>query len=92
MSATGLQFPTDYPLKVLGRPDETFRQRAHRIVLRHAPDTNAARSASVSAPTATTSPSPTVSPRRAAGRSRRWWRSCGRARGCCCCCKVAPAS
>ncbi|MBV9619558.1 MAG: DUF493 domain-containing protein [Gammaproteobacteria bacterium] len=43
MSATGLQFPTDYPLKVLGRPDGTFRQRVHRIVLRHAPDTDAAR-------------------------------------------------
>ena len=38
MSApAGLQFPTDYPLKVLGRPQEGFRARVHAIVLRHAP-------------------------------------------------------
>jgi uncharacterized protein len=33
----GLQFPTDYPLKVVGRPQEGFRARVHAIVLRHAP-------------------------------------------------------
>jgi putative lipoic acid-binding regulatory protein len=32
-----VQFPTDYPLKVLGRPQEGFRARVHAIVLRHAP-------------------------------------------------------
>lgn len=32
-----LSFPTDYPLKVLGRPDEGFRARVHAIVLRHVP-------------------------------------------------------
>ena len=33
----GLQFPTDYPLKVVGRPQEGFRARVHAIVLRHVP-------------------------------------------------------
>ena len=32
-----LQFPSDYPLKVLGRPEEEWRARVHAIVLRHAP-------------------------------------------------------
>ena len=32
-----LEFPTDYPLKVVGRPDNEFRARVHAIVLRHAP-------------------------------------------------------
>jgi putative lipoic acid-binding regulatory protein len=32
-----LRFPTDYPLKVLGRPEEQWRARVHAIVLRHAP-------------------------------------------------------
>jgi putative lipoic acid-binding regulatory protein len=36
--AGGLQFPTDYPLKVVGRPTEEWRARVHAIVLRHAPD------------------------------------------------------
>ncbi len=31
-----LQFPTDYPVKIVGRPDEGFRARVHAIVLRHA--------------------------------------------------------
>jgi len=39
----GLTFPTDYPVKVLGRPDAEFRRRVHEIVLRHAPDLTAAR-------------------------------------------------
>ena len=32
-----LSFPTDYPVKVVGRPDAGFRERVHAIVLRHAP-------------------------------------------------------
>jgi len=35
--AAGLEFPTDYPVKVLGRPQQGFRERVHAIVLRHAP-------------------------------------------------------
>lgn len=34
----GLTFPTDYPVKVVGPPDDAFRARVHAIVLRHAPD------------------------------------------------------
>jgi putative lipoic acid-binding regulatory protein len=33
----GLEFPTDYPVKVLGRPQPGFRERVHAILLRHAP-------------------------------------------------------
>jgi putative lipoic acid-binding regulatory protein len=33
-----LTFPTDYPLKIVGRPAVGFRARVHAIVLRHAPD------------------------------------------------------
>jgi hypothetical protein len=33
----GLEFPTDYPLKVVGRPAAEWRARVHAIVLRHAP-------------------------------------------------------
>lgn len=32
-----LQFPTDYPIKVLGRPTAELRTRVHAIMLRHAP-------------------------------------------------------
>jgi len=32
-----LAFPTDYPIKVIGRPSDEFRARVHAIVLRHAP-------------------------------------------------------
>lgn len=32
-----LEFPTDYPIKVFGRPSDEFRARVHAIVLRHAP-------------------------------------------------------
>jgi hypothetical protein len=32
-----LEFPTDYPIKVIGRPSGEFRARVHAIVLRHAP-------------------------------------------------------
>lgn len=38
-----LKFPTDYPLKILGRPGEEFRARVHAIVLRHAPALEAQR-------------------------------------------------
>jgi putative lipoic acid-binding regulatory protein len=43
MTPAGLQFPSDYPLKVLGRPSPEWRARVHAIVLRHAPDTSAER-------------------------------------------------
>jgi len=33
----GLEFPSDYPVRVLGRPQPGFRERVHAIVLRHAP-------------------------------------------------------
>ena len=36
-----LQFPTDYPLKIVGRPADDFRARVHAIMLRHAPDLDA---------------------------------------------------
>ena len=36
-----LQFPTDYPVKILGRPADDFRARVHAIMLRHAPDLDA---------------------------------------------------
>jgi len=38
-----LQFPTDYPIKVLGRPGDEFRARVHAIMLRHAPDLDPSR-------------------------------------------------
>lgn len=38
-----LEFPTDYPLKVLGRPGAEFRARVQAIVLRHAPTLEAGR-------------------------------------------------
>lgn len=38
-----LQFPTDYPLKVLGRPSAQFRTRVHGIMLSHVPDLDAVR-------------------------------------------------
>lgn len=38
MSApAGLQFPTDYPVKVVGRPSPGLRERIDAIVRRHAP-------------------------------------------------------
>ena len=33
-----LRFPTDYPIKVVGRPSAEFRARIHAVVLKHAPD------------------------------------------------------
>jgi uncharacterized protein len=38
-----LKFPTDYPIKVLGRPSPEFRARVHAIVLKHVPDTSSDR-------------------------------------------------
>jgi uncharacterized protein len=38
-----LEFPSDYPLKVVGRPQNEFRARVHAIVLRHAPELAAER-------------------------------------------------
>ena len=38
-----LEFPGDYPLRVVGRPEDGFRARVHAIVLRHAPLTTAER-------------------------------------------------
>lgn len=32
-----LQFPTDYPIKIVGRPSDEFRARVHAIMTRHAP-------------------------------------------------------
>jgi uncharacterized protein len=45
MVSTGatLEFPCDYPLKVVGRPGEEFRARVHAIVSRHNPGLDAAR-------------------------------------------------
>ncbi len=37
MSGAGLEFPTDYPIKVVGPPNDEFRARVHAIVLRHVP-------------------------------------------------------
>jgi putative lipoic acid-binding regulatory protein len=37
-STSPLQFPTDYPIKVVGRPSDEFRARVHAIMLRHAPN------------------------------------------------------
>ena len=36
-----LEFPCDYPLKVVGRRDAGLRARVHAIVLRHAPGLDA---------------------------------------------------
>jgi putative lipoic acid-binding regulatory protein len=33
-----LRFPTDYPIKVVGRPSAEFRARIHAVVLKHVPD------------------------------------------------------
>jgi putative lipoic acid-binding regulatory protein len=36
-----LQFPTDYPIKVVGRPSDEFRAHVHAIMIRHAPNLDA---------------------------------------------------
>jgi putative lipoic acid-binding regulatory protein len=33
-----LQFPTDYPIKVVGRPSAEFRAHIHAIVIKHVPN------------------------------------------------------
>ena len=38
-----LRFPTDYPLKVVGRASDTLRAQIDAIVLKHAPDLDASR-------------------------------------------------
>jgi uncharacterized protein len=43
VSTPALEFPCDYPIKVVGRPEKGFRARVHAIVLRHAPGLDAAR-------------------------------------------------
>ena len=32
-----LKYPTEYPIKVVGRPSDEFRARVHAVMLRHAP-------------------------------------------------------
>ena len=43
MSESLLQFPTDYPVKVVGRASDTLRPRIDAIVLKHAPDLDVSR-------------------------------------------------
>lgn len=43
MSEPLLSFPTDYPVKVIGRPSDEFRARVHALVLRHVPGLDADR-------------------------------------------------
>jgi putative lipoic acid-binding regulatory protein len=38
-----LRFPTDYPVKVVGRASDTLRAQIDAIVLKHAPDLDASR-------------------------------------------------
>jgi uncharacterized protein len=38
-----LQYPTDYPIKVVGRPSDEFRSRVREVMLRHAPDLDVGR-------------------------------------------------
>jgi len=38
-----LQFPADYPIKIVGRPSNEFRARVHAIMLRHAPQLDTSR-------------------------------------------------
>ncbi len=33
-----LEFPTDYPIKVVGRASDTLRPEIDAIIIRHAPD------------------------------------------------------
>jgi uncharacterized protein len=42
-SGAMLEFPGDYPLKVVGRPGEEFRERVRAVVLRHHPNLGAGR-------------------------------------------------
>jgi hypothetical protein len=38
-----LAFPTEYPIKVVGRPSDEFRARVHAILLKHVPGLDADR-------------------------------------------------
>jgi putative lipoic acid-binding regulatory protein len=38
METPHLTFPTDYPIKVVGRASETLRASIDAIIIRHAPD------------------------------------------------------
>jgi putative lipoic acid-binding regulatory protein len=38
----GLEFPTDFPIKIMGRSDPGFAQAIVEVVLQHAPDFDAA--------------------------------------------------
>jgi len=38
MADTLLEFPTDFPLKIMGRAKDGFAQTFHDIVRKHAPD------------------------------------------------------
>ena len=38
-----LKFPTDYPLKVLGRASDSLRREVDAIIAKHAPDFDASR-------------------------------------------------
>jgi putative lipoic acid-binding regulatory protein len=33
-----LEFPTDYPIKIVGRPSAEFRAHVHAVVLKHVPN------------------------------------------------------
>ncbi|HSQ09658.1 MAG TPA: DUF493 family protein [Burkholderiaceae bacterium] len=37
----GLEFPTDFPIKIMGRSDDAFAQSIVKVVLEHAPDFDA---------------------------------------------------
>ena len=43
MSEPLLRFPTDYPVKVVGRASDTLRAQIDAIILKHAPDLDASR-------------------------------------------------
>jgi putative lipoic acid-binding regulatory protein len=43
VSSNLLEFPTDYPIKVVGRASDALRAAADAIVARHAPDFDASR-------------------------------------------------
>jgi hypothetical protein len=32
-----LEFPTDYPIKIVGRPSDEFRARVHGVMVHHVP-------------------------------------------------------
>ena len=42
MNDSPLQFPTDYPIKVVGRQEPALRPRIDAILQRHAPDIDVA--------------------------------------------------